>query len=190
MADQNSKQLILPNIPINVKRLPKLGNTIKLSIKDREFGVKESTALVSHLGVESVESLEVSLIFKPWTRDGVQVDGEINSTLHSQCPVTLKNVEQHLHSVFKAKFVPPQSKLAKPRLNEEGEMIIDIDSEDIPDIYEGETLDAWAIVMEYLMLEIDYFARADNATFEPQTAFQPSEREIVSPFAKLRSLKK
>ncbi|MCP4183256.1 MAG: DUF177 domain-containing protein [Hyphomicrobiales bacterium] len=190
MADQNSDDSSLPKIPINVNRLPKLGNTVKLSIEDREIGAKESAALVKRLGVESVVSLEASLTFKPWTRDGVQVDGEINSVLYSQCPVTLNSVEQHLHPVFKAKFAPPQSRLVKPRLNDEGEMVIDFDSEDIPDIFDGETLDAWAIVMEYLILEIDYFARADNAIFKQNTGHEPTDDEKISPFAELRSLKK
>ncbi len=190
MAKKDPKHSSLPTLPVDVKRLPKLGNTIKLSMEDRDFGAKEAAALISHLGVESVESLEASLNFKPWARDGVQVDGEISSTLHSQCPVTLEKVAQQLHTVFKAKFVPPDSKLSKPQLNDEGEMIFDIDSEDIPDIYEGDTLDAWAIAMEYLALEIDYFARAENATFEAPADSQPSEEENVSPFAKLRALKK
>ena len=190
MADNNQNDQSLPELPVNVKRLPKLGHTIKLSIDDREIIKKNRATLVKHLGVESIESLDAKLVFKPWARDGVQVDGEIVSVLHSQCPVTLLGVEQQLHCEFNAKFVPPQSRLAKPPVNEEGEMIVDFDGEDIPDIYEGESLDAWEIVMEYLMLEIDYFARLKDATFEHQPEFQPSNEEKLSPFAELKVLKK
>ncbi len=99
-------------------------------------------------------------------------------------------MEQQIKSSFNAKFVKPESKLAKPQLNEDGEMILDIVGEDMPDIYEGDYLDAWAILLEYLMLEIDYFARQEDAVFEYEQRGELSDEENISPFAKLQSLKK
>ncbi|MCP4072155.1 MAG: DUF177 domain-containing protein [Hyphomicrobiales bacterium] len=182
--------LKLPEYPINVAKLPKLGNTFKLSIDDKGIGAREILSIVEHLGVMSIEKLTLKMNFRHWSRDGIQVDGEILSLLHSQCPVTLQGVEQQIESSFYARFVHSESKLAKPQLNEDGEMILDVDGEDMPDIYEGDYLDAWEIGLEYLVLEIDYFARLKGAVFEYEQPGGMADEENISPFAKLQSLKK
>ena len=175
----------LPQYPVNVKRLPKLGMNIKLNPTPQECRI-----IASHLGVLELHNFSAKLNFAPWSKDGVKVRGELTALLDTQCPVSLDAVPQNINAVFDAKFVPSTSKLAKPRLNEEGEMILEFDSDDIPDIYENEELDAWAIAFEYLSLEIDHFVRAENA----QNIVLADEEDLVeektSPFAILQSLKK
>jgi uncharacterized metal-binding protein YceD (DUF177 family) len=174
-----------PNYSVNVVKLPKLGLTIKLVPNDREV-----RAIAAHLEVESVEKLSAQLVFRPWARDGVKVEVEVNAALHTQCPVTLEGVQQTIHASIDAKFAPSSSKLAKPQLNVDGEMVLDVDSDDIPDIYEGENLDAWAIALEYLLLEIDFFARREGAQFDHSVRSDSPNEEESSPFAVLGSLKK
>jgi uncharacterized metal-binding protein YceD (DUF177 family) len=190
MNNQNPSDIPIPNFWVNVAKLPKLGHTIKLSIDDRDIRDVNIKALVGHLDVLSVENLSAKLLFRPWARDGVQVEGEIMSSLHTQCPVTLEAVAQDISATIKAKFVPSTSKLAIPQVNEEGEMILEVDGEDQPDIFEGEEIDAWSIVLEYLILEIDFFARAEGAEFPEFSPPEPEDEVKSSPFAKLQSLKK
>ena len=182
----------MPVYNVNVERLPKLGMMIKLSLDDLKQD--EKRAVIDHLQAESIEELRGELRFRHWARDGVQIDGEISANLETQCPVSLQPVNQKINAVFNAKFVPATSKLAKPQLNEDGEMILDFDSDDIPDIYEGTELDAWAILLEYCTLEIDPFARAPGAEFDAQNPDdvedEGEESAPPSPFAVLQSLKK
>lgn len=174
----------LPHHMVSVKKLPLLGVLIKLDSSE-----SERAALADHLDILTLDSVTAHLRFRPWARDGVQVEGQLSAQLHSQCPVTLAPVPQSISAEFKAKFAPSTSRLAKPRVNEDGEIILELDSDDIPDIYEGEELDAWAIAMEYLMLEIDLFARAENAEYLPIEPSAPDEQKAESPFAKLQALK-
>ena len=176
---------ILPSHKVNVLKLANLGTVIKLHAEKKDF-----PALISHMSLTGMDAFSAQLTFKPWARDGVQVAGELTAELATPCPITLEPVPQSIRANFDAKFAPSSSKLAKPRLNEEGEMILDALSDDIPDIYEGESLDAWAIAIEYLLLEIDPFARADGAEFETGSTPQIPPEGKLSPFAALQSLKK
>lgn len=175
----------LPQMPVNVRRLPALGTMIKL-----EASTKDLPILTSHLALEDMSSFAAQLKFRPWARDGVQVEGKLSAILDTQCPLTLNPVSQVIDTDFTAKFAPEGSKLAKPRLNDEGEMVFDLDVDDIPDVYEGEELDAWAIAIEYLLLEIDLFARADGAEFAQNPVADDTVDEKTSPFAVLQPLKK
>ena len=170
---------------VNVRRLPKLGMNIKLTPNS-----EERAALAPHFDVINLHEFTAKLNFAPWTKDGVKVVGEFAALLDTQCPVTLEPVSQKIETDFNAKFVPSTSKLAKPRLNEEGEMILDFEADDIPDIFEGEELDAWAIAKEYLMLEIDPFARTKDAQSIHITQEEDIVEEKTSPFAILQTLKK
>lgn len=174
----------LPEFVVNVSRLPTLGMIIKLDAKENEM-----ISLASHMGLEGLSQFRGKLKFRPWARDGVQVEGELDASLETQCPVSMKSVPQQINSEFHAKFAPSTSKLAKPRLNDDGEMLLDFESDDIPDIYEGEELDAWKIAIEYLLLEIDHFARAPGAEFEQISVETEMVANKQSPFAALKSLK-
>ncbi len=182
--------LELPSYAVNVSRLPKLGATIKLSLDDKNIGDKAKKALVEHLGIQRLDEMSAQMVFSPWKKDSVQVEGEVTASLYTQCSATLEDVFQSIEAPFKARFVSPTSKLAKPPLNEDGEMVLDFDGEDLPDTYEGDTLDAWVIALEYLLLEIDFFARAEGAVFRHDPPPDLSEEEKASPFAILQSLKK
>jgi len=190
MNDHQLPNIAVPSLAVNVTRLPKLGTFIKLDITDKDISEAHRQALVQHLGVQSLEQMSAQLTFRPWQRDGVKVEGEVIAALHTQCSVSLDNVPQNIKAALAARFVSPSSKLAKPQLNEDGEMVIDYDGEDIPDIYEGETLDAWSIALEYLLLEIDFFARVEGAEFKDISTGEPADDENDSPFAVLQSLKK
>ncbi len=175
----------LPRHPVNVAKLPGSGMRIRLEASPEEF-----RQIADYLNVLELMEFSGLLNFIPWGRDGLKVEGEIKACLNSACPVTLKPVRQDILTNFSAKFVPDGSKLAKPRLNNEGEMVLEVDSDDIPDVFEGDELDAWAIALEYLLLGIDHFARAEGAQMGEITSKPESESPEPSPFAKLQSLKK
>ena len=66
-----------------------------------------------------------------------------------------------------------------------GEMELDPEAPDPPDVLEGDALDLTAIVTEHLALEIDPFPRKPDATFD----YAPPP-EDTSPFAVRKNLQK
>ncbi|MCF6322201.1 MAG: YceD family protein [Rhizobiaceae bacterium] len=175
----------LPNHRVSVAKLPASGMRIRLEAKG-----KDSPQIAAYLDILKLDSFSGLLNFMHWGRDGVKVEGEIKAALQTACPITLKPVPQAIDTTFSAKFVPDSSKLAKPRVNNEGEIVLELDGDDIPDVFEGDELDAWAIAIEYLALEIDLFARAQDAKFTDITTPPDDDIAEPSPFAILQSLKK
>ena len=132
------------------------------------------------LDLLALEDLTALVEAAPW-RDGVRVSASWSARVVQLCGVTLEAFETPLAGEFTVRAAPPGSAaLPSPlRLVE-----VDLDSEDPPDVLEGESVDLAAYVVEHLALEIDPYPRKPGATFEAP----PEERE-ESPFAVLRRLK-
>ena len=189
MSGQNPNGQALPQHAINIAKLPKLGTTLRLSLDEPPIDDQHMEALIYHLGALDIETLNAQLTFRPWSGHGVRVEGNVAASLHTQCAITLEPVAQIVNLVFKAAFVAPTSKFANPQLNEDREWVLNVDDE-LPDILDGEHLDAWAITLEHLILEIDPFARAQGAEFKSSQPQDDDIEENESPFAVLQSLKK
>lgn len=181
--DQNDPSHI-PQFFVDVETLPSSG--LSVSLKQDEA---QNDAVFDLLQIQSMPSFRADLEFKRWAKKGVQVSGRIKADVSTQCPVSLEPVTQNIETNLNARFVPANSHLAKPKLDEEGEIVLSMDSDDLPDIYEGHKLDAWAIALEYLALEIDPFARAPDAQFSPATQGMFEDTEQKSPFEVLKGLK-
>ena len=67
--------------------------------------------------------------------------------------------------------------------HEGGELELDPDAPDAPDVLETDAVDVAGYVVEHLALELDPFPRKPGVTFE----YQPPEEE-TSPFAALKKL--
>jgi len=148
------KQSKLPSFPVSVTTLPSSGFNL-----DLEAAPDERMAIAEDSGVLSVESLHADLVFRRWRRDGVAVTGSLRAGITQACVVTLDPLQASIEAVIDRTFLPEGSNLTKPRLNNEGEMILDPDGRDEPDVFAGDRIDAWEIVLEQFNLEIDPFPR-------------------------------
>lgn len=170
---------------INVKVLP--GSGFKIDIDANE---KERTALAVESSVLEIKSLKADLVFRRWRKDGVGLKGRVFVKAVQECVVTLVPIKSEFSEEVDRTFLPEGSKLAKPRLNDDGEMVLELDGADIPDMYIGNSLDIWDIILEHIQLGLDPFPRAQGAKFEDHIEDDGSNDEAVSPFAALSALKK
>ena len=171
---------------IDVHVLPSSGFKLKI-----EADQMQREALAGEVDILSIESFTAELLFKRWRKDGVSLKGRIHANVTQQCVITLEPVHSEIVDDFERIFLPEGSKLAKPKINTEGEMILDPEGQDIPDLFAGKTLDAWAILIEHLQLALDPFPRAPGATLEGIGDIEQDEGgdEVASPFAALAALK-
>lgn len=172
--------------PVSVDVLPSSGLKIELIDNDENKAV-----IADRLNLLKVEDFKAELFFKRWRRDGVIVKGRIFSKITQECVVSLQSVENEVTETFEHMFLPEGSTLAKPRLNSDGELVLDPDGDDIPDLFTGKTLEAWEIIFEHLELAIDPFPRAEGVDV---SQYEASEEELQadkpkSPFAVLETLK-
>src|SRR5262249_10670876 len=114
-----------------------------------EADKNELKALAETWNVVSVDALKADLKIARWKRDGVRVKGRVEADIVQACVVTLEPVESHIDETFEQIFVPENSKLARHPIQDAGEMILDPDGPDLPEIFSGDTIDAGEVVAEF-----------------------------------------
>lgn len=138
------------------------------------------TRIARELGLDGLDRLEAVLETSLWL-DGARVRGRLDATVRQTCGVTLERLESDLACAFEFRLLPAGSPNA-PAAPEEP--VLDPDADDPPDLFEGDSIDLGALVIEQLALEIDPFPRKPGAVFDPGPEEQPA-----SPFAVLKDLK-
>lgn len=171
---------------INVNVLPATGFKI-----DMVANAEERIALAVEADVLEIKSLKAELVLRRWRKEGVGVKGRIFASVIQECVITLEPVECEFIEEIERTFLPEGSRLAKPRLNDDGEMVIDFDGADIPDMFIGGQLDVWEIILEHLQLGLDPYPRAVGAELLEfgENIDEKLEETKASPFAALSALK-
>ena len=132
------------------------------------------------LELEGVGRLEATLNARAW-RDGMELDGRFVGLVTRLCGVSLETLEEAIDAPLRVRLVPSGSPHAPKE--QAGEVVIDLEAEDPPDVVEGGLVDVGAYVVEALALALDPFPRKPGAVFEA-----PAQSEPPSPFAVLRNL--
>lgn len=133
------------------------------------------------LRLQGLPVLTAEVTVKPWL-DGAEITGRLHAVVEQICGVTLDPFEQPVDGEIDARVVPAGSPHAST--TDGGEVELDPEAPDPPDVLAGETVDVAAYVVEHLALEIDPFPRKPGATFD----YTPPTTE-ESPFAALKKLK-
>ncbi len=157
----------LANGPVSVKLAP-----------DAEI----RAGVAKRLGLVSLPALEGQISVRPWL-DGAELRGRFTATVEQVCSVSLDNFETDLSGEIDLKLVPHGSPNA-PTESASGDVELDLETPDPPDVLNGEEIDLAGYLVEHLALEIDPFPRKPGAEFE----YTPETKE-ESPFAVLKSLK-
>lgn len=148
---------------------------------DLEPDAAQRAKIAHDLGLESLPSLTARVTVRPWL-DGAEITGRFTATVEQICSVSLDPFEQTLQGEIDVRAVPAGSDAAAA--DEGGEVALDPNAPDPPDVLEGDTIDVAAYVVEHLSLEIDPFPRKPGVEFE----YTPPTQE-ESPFAVLKKLK-
>jgi len=147
-------------------------------VADAEARAKIAEAL----DIEALDGLEADVELSAWL-DGVEISATWRAAIVQICGVSLDPFETGLAGRFTVRAVPTGS--ANAPVEPTGEIVIDPEAEDPPDVLEGESLDVGDYVIEHLVLEIDPFPRKPGVAFEA-----PPEPAPPSPFDVLRALKR
>jgi len=171
--------------PVKVGNISANAVTVRLAADDAEL-----KALRDLWDVMEVKSLTSELQIARWKRDGVKIKGRVQAKIVQACVVTLEPVESDIDEPVEAIFVPEGSRLARIAANDSGEMILDPEGPDLPDMFTGDTIDVGLAVTEHAALAIDPYPRKQGASFGER--IESSEKDDVrpNPFAALKDWKK
>jgi hypothetical protein len=151
---------------VSVARLPQAGMPVILKADGKEL-----RRLAKAFDLIDVSSFTAEMLVKKWRKDGVKITGSVKADITQSCVVTLEPLKANVSNDIDAVFVPENSKLSRPQISGEGEIIIDFDGPDLPETFSGDT--------------IDPYPRKEGIDFEFQDAGAAQVEKKPSPFAKL-----
>ena len=185
MTEKASDKLMFP---VNLGNLPPADKMIHVQANGAQLD-----ELAAACDVIEFESFEAKVRIKRWRKHGATVQGNLRAKLFQQCVATLELMECELESDFERHILRERDgDYTLPEVID-GEMVLDPEAEDAPDLIVGEVFDLWDILLEELNLVIDPFPRSesaaevsDNAVTEQgkETGESPTHR----PFAGLKAL--
>ncbi len=143
----------------NVLRLPQKGMPVTVDATD-----KQREALAEAHGLESVERYHVELLVSRWKRNGVKVSGTVSADITQACVVTLEPLHNRIREEVEALYLPEDSKLGREGFHAGGEILIDADGPDSPELFSGDTIDVGALAEEFFGLAIDPYPRKAGAS--------------------------
>lgn len=147
------------SFPVHVARLPKNGMTVTI-----EADAAQRAALAQAHGLVAVERFLAELDVAAWKRGGVRITGRVTADVVQECIVTLEPVAARVEEEVAATFVPEGSCLAVPTYSAEGEILLDAEGDDAPEVFAGDTVDAGQLAEEFFSLGIDPYPRKRGAT--------------------------
>ncbi len=137
-------------------------------------------AIARALDLQALDSFTAHVQVTPWL-DGLEITARWRADIVQTCGVSLDPFDTALSGAFTVRAVPQGSPAA---IDPAGEVTVDPEAEDPPDLMDGEEADVGAYLVEHLALEVDPFPKKPGATFEP-----PPPESPASPFAVLQALK-
>jgi len=164
--------------PIRVNDIGKAG--LEFTIEADEG---ERAAVAERLDVVRVEALKAEITVKRWRRTGARLTSEVTGSMTRRCVVTLDDFEVPIAERFEVRYADPSDEIAMGET--EGELFLDPDSDEPPEILEGGAFDAGEAVVQQLVLGLDPYPRKPGVEF----AEIHDEPQKTSPFAILSGLK-
>lgn len=168
----------------------RLGDSEKTLVIEPDPAALERMA--KEYGCLDITNLKAELTLKPWRKAGVRVTGVITADLKQECVVTLEPFEAQIREEVDRTYEAVSSRPRKPRdLNDDGEIEIELETLDPPDVMIDGVIDLGQLICEQLALTIDPFPRKPGVEFVPENSDDAGDEqdEKPSPFAVLAKLK-
>lgn len=161
-------------------------NPIEVRVEADE---RERLGLAKLWDILGVQALTAELKIRRWKKDGVKVMGAVHAEVTQACVVTLDPVEEVIDEEIEEIFVPEGSSLARIPANDAGEIILDPDGPDLPELFSGDEIDVGAFVAEMAAMALDPYPRKPDIQFDGHTESDAADDRRPSPFAVLKGLK-
>lgn len=147
--------------PVHVARLPKSGMRVTI-----EADAGQRAALAAAHDLLAVERFVARLEVTAWKKGGVRVAGRVEAGVVQECVVTLEPVSATVDEAVAATFLPEGSRLAVPVYSAEGEILLDPEGDDSPELFAGDTVNVGKLAEEFFALGIDPYPRKQGVSLD------------------------
>ena len=163
-----------------------------LGTVEKEFRLQanpsECQALAQRFDILAVKQLTATVCLTRLDNKYIRLQGHFEADVVQSCVVTLQPVPSHLAEDFELLYAPDVP-------SETGEVIVDLDQMDPPEMIISGTIDIGEAAAEHLALVLNPFPRLPGAVFrlseEIEEEEEPADEDpVFSPFAALAALKK
>jgi uncharacterized metal-binding protein YceD (DUF177 family) len=172
---------------ISIKKLPGPSETLTLPINQ-----SANEAAAQACDVIAFKKLQASFRFKRWRKHGATVICKFSAQVEQECIATLDPVFGRIEDSIERQFLPEHSSDYKMPEIIDGEMILDPEAADLPDIIVGDSINLWDILIEELILVINPFPRSDsveqNSDFLQDIPSNKTNEPTHRPFSDLKTL--
>lgn len=150
---------------VNVARLPQKGMPVEFNATE-----EQRAALARDHGLLELRSLIVEMLVARWKRNGVRVTGQVKAKIVQECVVSLDPIDNLVDERFEQLYLPHDSKLGRLGFEGGGEILLDAEGEDSPEVFEGDSIDVGALAEQFFGMGIDPYPRKPSAMLEAGVA--------------------
>ncbi|MEM7303523.1 MAG: hypothetical protein AAF468_20785 [Pseudomonadota bacterium] len=163
-----------------------------------EASVDDRENIANLIELENVKRFSAAVEASRWRKDGAQLALSISVDITQSCVATGDPVEEVVEAESELKFLPADGRHKSSGSakdydhlpNFDVSMTGEIDADDPPEEFFGDSIDLGAVLLELFSISIDPFPRSPDA---PEDAIARElttpEEEDASPFAALKALK-
>lgn len=169
------------SFPVSINRLPAKGMPVTI-----EADASALSALAAEHDLLSAQKFRAELLVTNWRGNGVAVKGRVEASITQACIVSLEPVEAEIDEEVDSTFLPRDSKLFRSG-DPSGEVLVDFDGPDSPEVLEGDTLDVGALAEEFFAVAIDPYPRKSGA--QPVAPASDTDQPLGPLAEKLAALK-
>lgn len=159
----------------DIIRLHQIGAGVERRIAPDAAG---RAAIARTLDLADLDAFTADLALKP-VDGGWRLEGRVRAEAVQTCGLTLEPLPVSIDRAFNLKLV---EEAEEPDLD--GEIVVDLEAEDGPDVVEDGRIDLMQYAIEQLALSLDPFPRKAGAVF-----VQPEQPPETSPFSVLSALR-
>ncbi len=164
--------------PVRIGEIGKGG--LAFSVEANE---EERNALATLLGVVTVNKLTAEVDVMPWRKTGARVNINLTANIRQTCVVSLEDFDEDIEETFERSYAGRGDKIHNPK--SDSELILNPDTDDPPEVLDGDSFDVGEVITEHLALILDPYPRRPGVDF----GTHKEGPTPASPFDVLKQLK-
>lgn len=176
-------------IPVIVTSLPATGIQVEFTAE-----AKDCNELAMRHNVLQILCFKFWFKLTPWKKSGIKLKGQLQADIIQECSVTLAPVSYKIQEEIELFFVVENDKLFKKFQQQEShELFLDPEGPDLPEVFDGKSLDVGKIAEEFFELAIPTYPKCQDIEFQDKEInleIKSKSEKKVSQFDMLSNLKK